>query len=201
LFWNNNAVPAAVSILAYRNGAGITVSEASVQALPLRTAFQTYLQASPGSDLVGSIQSGVAIANPAPTPVIVTVQLTNLDGAPTGLSQAINVPAGGQIAKFINELFPQLPATFQGVGRITSSSAVAVAALRGRYNERGDFLMTTTPPFDEGAVPSTDLVFPHIVSGLGFTTQVVVFGSGGPALLYVLGQDGTVQPLSVLAQP
>jgi hypothetical protein len=201
LFSNNNAVPAAVSILAYRNGAGITVSEASVQALPLRTAFRTYLQASPGSDLVGSIQSGVAIANPSPTPVTVAMQLTNLDGTPTGLSQAINVPAGGQIAEFINELFPQLPATFQGVGRILSSSAVAVAALRGRYNERGDFLMTTTPPFIEGAVPSTDLVFPHIVSGLGFTTQIVLFGSGGSAQLYLLGQDGTVQPLSVLAQP
>src|SRR5205814_1902209 len=105
----------------------------------------------------------------------------------------------GQVAKFINELFPTLPATFQGIVRVTSSTSIEVAALRGRYNERGDFLMTTTPPLNDAAPPATELVFPQIVSGNGYSTQIVVFGQGGSAKLYHLAQDGTLKPGSSLA--
>jgi hypothetical protein len=193
-----NPVPAAVSIFSFQNR-GITVTQASVLALPLGTGFRTYLETSNGSGLTGPTQSGVAIANPSSSPATVTIQLTNLDGTPLGFTQSVTVPAGGQVAKFINELFPQLSANFQGVGRVTSSSAVALAALRGRFNERGDFLVTTTPTLNEAVAPSMDLVFPHIVSGMGYVTQTVVFGTGGTARLYLLGQDGTLRSMSALA--
>jgi hypothetical protein len=51
-------------------------------------------------------------------------------------------------------------------------------SLRARYNERGDFLMSTTPPWDEAAAPSSaDMVFPHIVGGGGYSTEFIVFGT------------------------
>jgi hypothetical protein len=86
------------------------------------------------------------------------------------------VPAGGQVARFLNEIFPNAGVPLKGVVRATASSPIALAALRGRYNERGDFLMSTTPPTIE-ALPAatTPLIFPHIVNGGGFTTQFILF--------------------------
>ena len=65
---------------------------------------------------------------------------------------------------------------------------IAVTALRSRYNERGDFLVATTPPADESSrASSAELVFPHLVDGRGYTTQfVLIAGSPGPSVSGVL---------------
>ena len=140
---------------------------------------------------MGSIQSGFAIANPSPAAVQVSLELSNLDGSFAGvLPASINVPAGGQIAKFTNELFPGIPATFQGIAKITAASPIAVTGLRGRYNERGDFLITTTPPMNEATAAAGDLLFPHIVAGSGYNTQIIIYGQPGSGGLYLVGQDG-----------
>jgi hypothetical protein len=157
-----------------------------------------YTESSGSVGQIGSIQTGVAVANPSSTPVTVIADLTKIDGTPSGLPTAtINVPAEGQISKFANELFPGLPSTgFRGIVRLTAQLPVAVTAVRIRYNERGDFLLTTTPPLNEGATPPAGLVFPHIVSGGGFGTQLVIFGQAGPGNLLLLAQDGTPRPSS-----
>jgi len=68
-----------------------------------------------------------------------------------------------------------LPLPFQGVLRITGAN-VAVTGLRGRYNERRDFIVTTTPPVDEASQLSTEeLLFPQIADGGGYTTQFILF--------------------------
>jgi hypothetical protein len=87
------------------------------------------------------------------------------------------LPANAQVAEFVNDIFVGVSLPFQGVLRVSATGAsVAVAALRGRYNERGDFLMSTTPPTNENApAPTTQMVFPHIVNGGGFTTQFILF--------------------------
>jgi hypothetical protein len=102
----------------------------------------------------------------------------NVDGTPTGLSKSIDIAAGGQIAKFANELFSQLPSPFRGILRISSPSEVGVAGLRGRYNERGELLMTTTPPHDEATPPQPAVDFPHFVTGGGYTTQLILLSTG-----------------------
>jgi hypothetical protein len=54
--------------------------------------------------------------------------------------------------------------------------SIAAVGLRGRYNERNHFLLTTTAPVDENSQPSTsEGVFPHFVDGGGYTTQFVLF--------------------------
>jgi len=66
-----------------------------------------------------------------------------------------------------------LPRQFQGVLRLsTASAALSVLGLRGRYNERGNFLITTTPPVAETAPAAVgEVVFPHLVDSGGYTTQ------------------------------
>jgi len=47
--------------------------------------------------------------------------------------------------------------------------------MRGRYNERGDFLMSTVFPVDESQPSPSTLVFPHLGYGGGLNTQFVVY--------------------------
>jgi hypothetical protein len=46
--------------------------------------------------------------------------------------------------------------------------------LLARYNERGDFLITTTPPFPENQPTTSELVFPHFVDGGGYETKFIL---------------------------
>jgi hypothetical protein len=143
---------------------------------------------------VGSIQTGLAVANISTSAAIVTLELSKLDGSSTGLTGTLTVPANGQVAIFLNEIpgFASLQTPFQGVLRVSSQVPIFVVGLRGRYNERNDFLMTTTPPVNETTAASTaGLFFPHIVDSGGYTTQFILF-SGQPGQ----SSSGTVQLFS-----
>jgi hypothetical protein len=184
-----NDLPSAVSLFQLRTN-GNTVSQTSVIAAPTDTGFRMYMEASGTNGLPNSIQSGMAVMNPSSTPVTAYIDLSTLDGTSANVPTAvITIPAGGQIQKFLAELFPDITGSFKGVARLTSTSPLAVAALRGRYNERDEFLMTTTPPLRD-STSAGSLVFPHIVSGQGFSTQVVVFGGTGTGKLYLFTQSG-----------
>jgi hypothetical protein len=171
----------------------VTVTEAGVPALPNGTAFRTYIEHT------GGIRSGLAIANPSSSSVTVTMELARLDGSSTGLSAAIVIPGNGQRAVFLNEIpgFTTLPAPFQGVWRLTATAPVALASLRGRLNERGEFLVTTTTPVDESRPPtSTELLFPHFAEGGGYSMQFVLFGRVSSGTIYLF--DRTGQPVNLL---
>ena len=192
--------PTALAVFSYKP-AGITLSEAGVAATA-GTAFRMYVETSGTDGAAGNIQSGIAIANNASTVATVTLQLTDLDGSSSGLPAPVVLPvllAFGHTAGFLGEFFPGLPGSFQGILRVSSASTeIAVVGLRTRYNERRDFLITTTPPTNEAAPEgSTELLFPHLADGGGYTTQFILFsGSAGQtssgSLILV---DQTGQPL------
>lgn len=189
----SNDLPSAVSLFQERTN-GVIVSQTSVIAVPSATGFKAYMEVAGTNGQPGSIQSGVAITNPSTSAVSVFVTLTRLDGTIVNVpSVTLNIPPGGQVQKFLTELFPTLTVPFQGVANVTASTPIAVAALRGRYNERDEFLMTTTPPLSNATFTSGTLVFPHIVSGQGFSTQIVVFGSSGTGKLYMFAKDGLLE--------
>ena len=147
------------------------------------TAFRIYVESSGTGERSGAIQSGIAIANNASTPATVTLELTNLDGSSTGLPGPVSqtLPGLGHRSEFLSEAVPGLPNPFKGILRVsTDSPGVSVIGLRTRYNERGDFLITTTPPASETA-PSTSgqLLVPHLPDGGGFTTQVILYSRSG----------------------
>jgi len=72
--------------------------------------------------------------------------------------------------------------------------------LRTRVNERGNFLITTTPPAVESNPPATSaLLFPHLADGGGYTTQFILFsGTAGQSSSGTLGFfDQTGQSLNL----
>jgi hypothetical protein len=90
---------------------------------------------------------------------------------------------------------------YQGVLQVTttSPSGISVVGLRGRYNELGQFLGTTTGPITENAGSAAGIIFPHIAEGEGYSTQFILLGgtAGQPSngTLRVFDQEG--QPLNV----
>ena len=121
------------------------MSEAGVAATGAAAAFRLYAEASGADGQPGSIQTGIAIANTSPNPSTLTLELTALNGS-SASTGTITVPGNGQAAMFLNQISGsgnlQLP--FQGTLRVLSdpSQNMAIVGLRGRYNERGDFLIT-----------------------------------------------------------
>jgi len=109
--------------------------------------------------------------------VSVRLDVTNLSGSAIG-SADVTVPANGQVAMFLNQIpgLGTLPETFQGVVRVSNSSAAfSLVGLRARFNERGDFLITTTRPFDESDPSATSpSLFPHLAVGGGYSTQFIL---------------------------
>jgi hypothetical protein len=125
--------------------------------------------------------------------VTVTLELTDLNGALIDTSTII-VPATGQRAQFVDEIFT---APFQGVLRVSVPPAekIAVMGLRARTNERNEFLTTTTTPANEAAASTTaQFLFPHLVDGGGWSTQTILFsgiaGQTANGVMRFFGTDG-----------
>jgi len=169
--------PIPLGIFSFTSG-GVRVSEAAITGTR-GTQFRTYIENSGVLGSVGSIQSGLAIANADATVATVRLEVFRLDGTSTGLTGSLTIPAGGKVAKFANEIFPSLSSNFQGILRISSSNTLSLAGLRGRINERSDFLISTVPPVEELTQGSSAaVVFPHFVDAGGYTTEFIILNNG-----------------------
>ena len=168
-----SATPTSVAIFSLHTG-GVTVSEAAV--LPTAgSALRMYVEAAGTPQTAGAIQSGIALANLTASAGTINFDLTDLAGKSLA-STSLPVAANGLLSKLIYEIFPAVALPLKGVLRISTSGSVSVAALRGHWNERTDFLMSTTPPANESSQPPTSpLVFAQITNGGGFTTQFVLY--------------------------
>jgi hypothetical protein len=160
---------------------GITVNQAGVPAMDAAQACRLYAEASGEFEngAAGSVLTGLAVVNRSAAAATVRIELFRLDGSSVDLAGTLVLPAQGQAATFLNQIpgLESLPLPFQGVVRVSGPSPLSVIGLRGRYNERNDFLITTMPSTDEAATPmDEDMVFPHFVQGGGYTTQFVLFG-------------------------
>lgn len=171
--------PSGLVVFSFRSG-GVVVSEAGVQAPGAASALRLYAEAAGdfSASAPGSIQTGFAISNGSSSNVTVNFELSTLDGVSTGQTGSATIPANGQAAMFLNQIQGfVLQTPFKGILRISGAN-VSVVGLRARYNESGNFLITTTPPIDESAVPNvSQFVFPHFVDGGGYTTQFILFSA------------------------
>ena len=191
------AAPTPLVIFGYKPGA-FTLSEAGVP-VTTGTAFRMYVEASAAPVIL----SGIAVANTTNAAASVVFEVLTLQGTLVATSPPRTLPANGQIVGYLSDFFPNLAQPFQGVLHLTTTAgAVSVVALRQRYNERGDYLITTTPPTLETSVPTaTARSFPHFVNGDGYTTQFILF-SGTTAQtsagnVRFLRQDGTPLPVTL----
>ena len=199
---SGNAAPSGLVVFSYVQD-GKTVSEAGVPALPKGSAFRAYVEASGMPEQAGSIRSGLAITNTAATSNTVTLEVTRLDGSLAVAPFTLSLPPSGQVARFLDQVF-SLPDNFSGVLRVTSTTEVAMVALRLRVNERGELKMTTTSPSNE-MDPSTsqDRFFAHLADSGGWSTQFILFsGTAGQNSSGTLSFiDASGQPLDLSTQP
>jgi len=186
-----HAVPDGVLVFSYQSD-GITVTETSIPAVEAGSLFSAYAEAS------SSVQTGLALANSGPSDAVVALSLMSATGEDLGMRTTLRLPANGHSALFLREIsgFASLPPEFRGVLRISTDSSTPISALtlRGRYNERGDFLVSTIQVIDEqhdGA--ASELIFPHLADGGGYTTDFVLFSASGAAAgtLQFNSQSGT----------
>jgi hypothetical protein len=125
------------------------------------------------------------------------LDLLDANGA-TVASAGMVIEANAQMAAFLSQIpgFELVRFPFKGLLRVSSSTPVSVAGLRSRYNERGDFLIATTPPVPENSSGSTDLFFPHFADSGSYTTQFIMFSGGSGSAI-----SGSVRFLSQNGQP
>jgi hypothetical protein len=193
--------PAAFALLSYTEQ-GLTRTTVPGQT-PL-TEFKMFVE-SQGTfgEPLGSTPS-LAIGNASDSDAVINLELTGLDGVPSGLSGTITVPARSHVSEYLMNIpgFGSLPSPYLGVLRATTSSpGVTMAGFRCRYNERYQFMAVVTGPFpDLGAAAS--VIFPHLVDGGGYATQFVLIhgasGAGSSGSLRYLNQSGGALHMAIL---
>jgi hypothetical protein len=194
---NAGAAPTPLVVFGYKPDA-YTLSEAGVP-VTTGTAFRMYVEASAAP----AIYSGIAIANTTDAAATVNMEVFTMGGASVATSPPRTLPASGQLVGFLSDFFQNIPQPFQGILRIsTTGAAVSVVALRQRYNERGDYLITTTPPTVETGTPTAAArSFPHFVNGEGYTTQFILFsgtaGQTSGVAVRFYRQDGSPMPVTL----
>ena len=140
--------------------------------------------------------------NTAASVANIQFELLRLDGQPSGYAGSTTLAPNGHVAMFLNEIpgLKSLPSSFRGVLHISSDTSISAIGLRTRYNERGDFLISTTPAIADNTPSSTEeFVFPQVVSGSGYTTEFILINSAGASqgVMSLTSQTGTELPLFV----
>jgi hypothetical protein len=119
------------------------------------------------------------------------------------------IETGHHHATFINqlsEIAPDfvLPEDFAetkqfGTLEITSDQELSVTALRGTINQRGEFLLTTTPVADlTQPLNSDSTYFPQFVDGGGYTTSLILLNTSDATETGIFRiKDNAGQPLVV----
>jgi hypothetical protein len=166
------STPAGLTIFSFLNR-GVTVSEAGVPAYrrDLHFGFWSHSAISSGCSRINA--NGLGNRQHIPQATSVVVEIKNLDGN-TGLIGTLSIPGNGQRSLFLNQIpgIQTLLTPFRGMLQLTSFAPITIVGLRARYNERNDFLITTTPPGDEGVPPpASGLYFPHFADAGGYSTQ------------------------------
>jgi hypothetical protein len=195
-------LPVASTVFSYAVG-GVTVTQNGISQANTSHALNLFVESAGAFGSPGSRRTGIAVANAGPLP-----ESVRLDLVVNGVAVApvnVRVPGGGQIARFLHEIpgFENLPATFEGTLKISilhevyndyGNGGISVIGLRGAYNERGDFLVTSLPALDlETPVVNGERIFPHIVSGDGYTTQFILLSRPAAAgEILVMTQDGVL---------
>lgn len=190
------STPVVSSVFSFVAG-GVTVTQSGVATTGVARSFRIFAE----FDSAATMETGVAVANTTGSAADLRFELLDVTGRPTSFSGAATVPPSGHLSLFLSELpgFENLPSSTTGVLRITSNADISAIGLRGRYNERSDFLISTMPALPDNAPATTgELLFPHIVTGSGYTTEFVLMSPGASASGVVLlrSQAGADLPLS-----
>ena len=162
----SRATPSGVAIFGFREN-DILVSETGVPASAATLAGRIR------AEVDGPLTTGLAIANPGSTDAVVTYYFSD-QARKSFDSGTTTIPAGGQVARFLNEAPFNRASSIDGTFTFSSDIPVAAVALRGFTNERGEFLLTTLPVSPLATTAGESVCFPHFVDGGGWTTEVIL---------------------------
>jgi hypothetical protein len=132
------------------------------------------------------------------------MELRELSGRLTDLTATVDMPPRGHFSSFLHEIegFRNMPATFEGTLHLTASApGITAIGIRGRYNELGTFIATTTGPIKQMTGPEAVVVFPHLVNGSGFVTKLILLSSGTGASGSLRFFDAEGRPLYIGVVP
>ena len=132
-------------------------------------------------DEVG-VRTGLVILNSSAETSTVTLVLRNDRG--TELARRTEfVNAGQEQSQFVRDLFPALAAGLRGSLTFESNRPLSAVARREIRNAHGESLVTLLPAVNLSAVASSEpIVFPHIASGNGQTTEILLANPGLDAI-------------------
>jgi hypothetical protein len=180
---------------------GIVQSQAAVLPAPLTAATSMAVDIIPG---IGR-NLGLAIANAGAAAAQMTLMLSGLDGTTAGPPVTFSIPAGGQIAKFLSELFPAttVGAAFRGSISIQSSTPVSIIGLRF---SGAQFSTLPVPVSNPATVPANGPVggpnatmFPQFAMSGGWATVLdLVNNTSKPVSGRVDIFDPNGNPLAIL---
>src|SRR5262249_51853073 len=172
-------------------------SEAGVPATPVVHSGRIY------AEIGGAINTGVAIANPFDTAAQISFFFTDANGTNSSAT-VTTIAARSKLCAFLTEPPFNAPSPFAGTFTFSSSLPVGAIALRGRVNERSEFLMTTLRVKDLAEAPSSAaVVFPHYADGGGWLTQLVLTNPGDSTItgsVQFLDPQGTPAVLKISNQ-
>jgi hypothetical protein len=172
----NAVAPVPLIVFGY-TPSGITVTETGVPATQ-GVEFAEYVEST--GPMPDEINSGIAVANTTDQDVTVSLRLATAEGFPFGQSTVLRISPRAQVSKFLPELFPALTLPFHGVLHISSTSNISVIGLRGRYNSRHEFLLSTVTPLNKATLLSdTPLYLPHLITGGGYSTRLFFINPTG----------------------
>jgi hypothetical protein len=150
---------------------GVLVSEAAFPAQPLIENGRIF------AEIQGSVNTGIAIANPHAESVDFDFYFTDEWGAKIHTGKT-TLAANQELTAFLTES-PFRPPSYVKVSdtrsfTFTASRPIAFTAMRGLINERSEFLMSTLPIAALGPLDRTSLAFPYYVDGGGWSSGIVL---------------------------
>jgi hypothetical protein len=160
---SSNPTPPALAIISYRQN-GVLISEVGIPASAPQSVGRFNVEFTP------SINTGFAVANPNDSEATVSFFFTDTNGRDSGKG-ALKVASHGQIARFLDETPFNASGLTNGTFTFSSNIPVAAVAIRGRVNERSEFLMTPLPIANPDNTTTVTVFFPHFADGGGWTTH------------------------------
>src|SRR5262249_47421463 len=119
--------------------------------------------------------TGIAIVNPNPQPVVVSFNFTDLRRNDFGASSFV-IDANRQISAFLNEVPFNAPANMKETFTFQSSLLISAMDVRGVVNTHNEFLIATLPVTDLSSPPTETQTVAHLAYdddlSVGWTTEI-----------------------------
>jgi hypothetical protein len=171
---------------------GVLVGETLAEATSLTTGGRVY------AEVNERVNTGLTIVNPNDTAATISYFFTGPDGIDYRAGE-ITIAPNSQLLRLLSEA-PFASGT-SGTFTFQSSLPVAVSASRTSINEMGDLVIANLPVASQSAALG-EVVFPHFVSGSGWSTQILLINPTNEAMtgslfFYGAGADGAAQAIDV----